>query len=149
MAAPSDGSFHHIFLLLLSLLLSFSPTCPFQPNYTTLPFPPRDLNQTPPPPPPPPPFLEFSDQHESVLVQPPVLVFKDSPVCIPAVSLIDVINRSPTKELHVTGIVSENYQFHPAMFKPQVLEPYGRTSIQVIFLPRTVGAVETTLKVGF
>jgi hypothetical protein len=83
-----------------------------------------------------------------ILVQPPVLVFKNTPLCIPAVALIDVVNRSPDKDVQLLGITSQNPQFYPAMFKPQVLPPYGRSSVQVIFLPRSLGAVETNLMVS-
>lgn len=82
-----------------------------------------------------------------VLVQPPVLIFKNSPICIPAVAIIDVVNRSPNKELQLLHITAANPQFYPAMFKPQVLQPMGRTSVQVIFLPRTLGSIETTITV--
>ena len=45
----------------------------------------------------------------------------------------------------VYAITSDDEQFHPAMFKPEVLLPGGSTTIQVIFLPRTVGAVDASL----
>ena len=46
---------------------------------------------------------------------------------------------------HRYAITSDDEQFHPAMFKPEVLLPGGSTTIQVIFLPRTVGAVDASL----
>jgi len=84
-----------------------------------------------------------------VVIQPTTLVFKASPICIPAVAIIDLINRSPDKDLQLLQVTAGNPQFYPAMFKPQILQPMGRTSLQVIFLPRTLGTIETTITVGF
>ena len=131
--------------------------------------------------------------HPTVAVDPPLLMFKNSPICVPAVSLIDVrrrlrrpavlcrtrrtppkdvcapaarfdaararpvlsspisvaaagtqsecggrapltfqvINMSGRDELQVYAITADNVQFHPAMFKPQVLQPGARATIQV------------------
>mmetsp|Transcript_28777 Transcript_28777/g.37158 ORF Transcript_28777/g.37158 Transcript_28777/m.37158 type:complete len:2600 (+) Transcript_28777:19-7818(+) len=75
-----------------------------------------------------------------VQIEPSILSFKNSPTCIPTVSLIDILNIHENEELHILGISSDNSQFHPAMFKPQVLPPDGRATIQIIYLPRNVGS---------
>ena len=62
--------------------------------------------------------------------------------------LIDVVNTAELDELQIFSISSDNAQFHPAMFKPQVLPPQGRATIQIIYLPRVVGDVEGTLTIS-
>ena len=86
--------------------------------------------------------------HPTVAVDPPLLLYQNSPICVPAVSQIDVINTSERDELQVYAITADNVQFHPAMFKPQVLQPGARATIQVIFLPRVVGSVEGALTIS-
>ena len=86
--------------------------------------------------------------HPTVAVDPPLLLYQNSPICVPAVSQIDVINTSERDELQVYAITADNVQFHPAMFKPQVLQPGARATIQVIFLPRVVGSVEGALMIS-
>lgn len=56
----------------------------------------------------------------NVNVQPPVLVFKDTPICIPTVALIDVVNNFADRSVRLLGITAQHPQFYPAMFQPQV-----------------------------
>ena len=88
-----------------------------------------------------------SGQASPIMLTPPELIFKDTPICIPAVALVDVVNRSPKENLHLLEISANHPHFYPAMFKAQVLPPHGTTTIQVTFLPQAVGAIETSLTV--
>jgi len=81
-------------------------------------------------------------------VSPPVLIFKHSPTCIPAVALIDLENAGLEGEVQVLSISSDQPQFHPAMFKPHVLPPGSRTQVQIIYLPRSAGDSEGTLTIA-
>lgn len=76
----------------------------------------------------------------SIQIEPSQLIFKNSPTCIPSISMIDILNIHETEELQILSIKSDNSQFHPAIFKPQVLLPEGRASIQIIYLPRNIGS---------
>ena len=80
-----------------------------------------------------------------ITIDPPFLDFRKRPLCIPAVKKVELVNTALDRDFHLYSISADNVQFHPAMFKPQVLAPQGRANIQVIFLPRTQGKVEGSL----
>lgn len=83
-----------------------------------------------------------------VEVVPRLLVFKNSPICIPSIGTIEVVNTAEDAELQVLSIESDDSQFHPAFIKPIMVPPGERTAVQVLYLPRFVGQVEAELTVS-
>lgn len=63
---------------------------------------------------------ESADSVSVVDVQPPVLDFKDTPICVPTVGLIDVVNNFPDRTVRLLGMVAHSPHLYPAMFQPQV-----------------------------
>jgi len=133
----------------------------------TIPPPPKDppppvgraeAQRQPPRPPMDPPPVTVADRSLAHLhptmshvlrLEPSVLTFRNSPICIPATSFIEISNPSgATDELQVLSITSDDPQFHPGVVKPIVLQPGARTSVRVVYLPRSVGQVEATLTIS-
>lgn len=83
-----------------------------------------------------------------VTIEPPLLEFSGScPLCIPAIGTAELINLSEEEELDVHSVTSDSVHFHPPQDELQRLPPGGRMNISVVFLPRTIGLVNTSLLV--
>lgn len=85
-----------------------------------------------------------SDPFDELSFQPAVLSYVDSPVCIPTVSEF-VISNAFDYDVQLYSVVSDNTQFHPVMFQPQVLPSHHSLSVQLLFLPYFVEQSNATL----
>jgi hypothetical protein len=57
----------------------------------------------------------------------------------------EVVVGGTGAEVNIFSVSSEDVQFHPAVFKPQVVAPGSSVTIQIIFLPRDRGLVDSKL----
>ena len=82
----------------------------------------------------------------SVSIQPPFLDWGEQPLCEPSTRTVSVINTSPDTELLVLSLSTDNIVFYPkGNFYQESVAPGKRMSIDVEYLPRTLGSSEGTL----
>jgi hypothetical protein len=83
---------------------------------------------------------------DGLTFKPDVLQYIDSPVCIPSISEFSISNDLD-HEIHLYSISSGSSQFHPVSFQPQILQRYQSLTIQLLFLPYHIRAIEATLSI--
>ncbi|CAM9524104.1 unnamed protein product, partial [Chrysoparadoxa australica] len=83
-----------------------------------------------------------------LVTEPAVLRFEDSTVCIPSVQGVTVMNVGDTGEerIEVSAASLDHHQFEVSAFEPVVLQPQETTTLQIAFLPQSMGALTASLK---
>jgi hypothetical protein len=80
----------------------------------------------------------------SLLFDPPILEYGSTPVCIPSISMFTLINPLDT-EFDLVSIQSDNPQFYPVLFQPQIIASQDSIQIQILYLPYSPQASQATL----
>jgi hypothetical protein len=87
------------------------------------------------------------DQLNSInglVFDPPILEYGSIPVCIPSVSVFTLTN-SLNYEFDLISILSDNSQFYPVLFQPQIVYPKESIQIQILYLPFYAQVSKATL----
>lgn len=77
-----------------------------------------------------------------VQLSPNALDFGEKQLCVASVLTFEIQTPETTDEIHVMSIVTDDVQFHPAMFRPIHLRAGDSLKVQIIYLPRASGRVE-------
>ena len=82
-----------------------------------------------------------------VAMEPPVLHIGPSPLCMPDVGAVELINTSPDEAIELYSASSKSEHFHTVELKEERrrVAPGGRVNISVVFVPRALGDVNGTL----
>lgn len=75
-----------------------------------------------------------SNNDKLLQFKPELLIFNNSPVCIPSTTEFEIVNHGDEK-IEVFSIDSSNLQFHPVIFQPQSIPSHGSINVKVYFLP--------------
>lgn len=86
----------------------------------------------------------FPSSNVPLKFEPPVLVYANSTTCIPVVSEFTITNVLQ-EEVGIYSMRSDNPQFHPVNFQPQVLAAGESINVYLLFLPHYVEVATATL----
>lgn len=69
-----------------------------------------------------------------LIFDPPILEYGQTPVCIPSITIFTITNNI-NLEFDLISILSDNTQFYPVVFQPQIVNPKESVQIQILYLP--------------
>ncbi|XP_043192988.1 transmembrane protein 131-like [Amphibalanus amphitrite] len=85
------------------------------------------------------------DKQPSIRFDPPMLDFKEHPLGMPHVERVMIYNPSAEHTISMLSISGSTVHFHCTFFQEKMVPPLGNTSLDVVFLGREVGPVESYL----
>ncbi|XP_037086689.1 transmembrane protein 131-like [Pollicipes pollicipes] len=85
------------------------------------------------------------DKMPSIRFDPPMLDFKEHPLGMPHVERVIIYNPSAEHTISMLSISGSTVHFHCTFFQEKMIPPLGNTSLDVVFLGREVGPVESYL----
>eukprot|EP01050_Picozoa_sp_SAG11_P001996 SAG11_NODE_96_length_17016_cov_18.755113_1_plen_175_part_00 len=82
---------------------------------------------------------------------PPFLDWGPSELCRPVLSSVDIVNLSPDEPISVKSVSTDDDQFFYGSddeFETVTVEPQGNVSVPFLFVPQTLGLVQSSVYVS-